>query len=305
MNKNFENEYKKYADSAVPDLWSRIESGIDALEEDKSDKIVNIKDYNDRSEVKKVKIHNLKPYFGALAACACVMLILFVTKNVKNSSESAATAMEAAPAAMAESAEATVAMDEDASYAAEEAEEYKTDDAVMEEAAEYSADDMAAEEAAPAEAAEEYEAAETADAAEEYEEAAPTTETNGASAGSYDSSLTADMTAETFKSDSQAISSMKEKTQSTRDAGKEITLYAVPDITSLKDDGSLEIKITDPVDSGLKKNEIIRVNILMDDKGRYINDGLNIKEIDGSESRMYKVTLKMSEAGKYTLTAIE
>ena len=33
MSKNFETEYKKYADNTVPDLWSRIEAGVDAYEE--------------------------------------------------------------------------------------------------------------------------------------------------------------------------------------------------------------------------------------------------------------------------------
>lgn len=33
MNRNFAEEYKKYADIDTPDLWSRIEAGIDAYEE--------------------------------------------------------------------------------------------------------------------------------------------------------------------------------------------------------------------------------------------------------------------------------
>ena len=57
MSKNFETEYKKYADNTVPDLWSRIEAGVDAYEESIREteagseekitgKIVNIEDYN-------------------------------------------------------------------------------------------------------------------------------------------------------------------------------------------------------------------------------------------------------------------
>ena len=46
MNRDFAEEYKKYADIDTPDLWSRIEAGIDAYEEalkaaDKSDTVIN------------------------------------------------------------------------------------------------------------------------------------------------------------------------------------------------------------------------------------------------------------------------
>lgn len=43
MNRNFEEEYKKYADIDTPDLWSRIEAGVDALEE-------NLKESKDDSQ---------------------------------------------------------------------------------------------------------------------------------------------------------------------------------------------------------------------------------------------------------------
>lgn len=37
MNKDFESEYREYQKMSVPDLWDRIEAGIDALEEDKAE----------------------------------------------------------------------------------------------------------------------------------------------------------------------------------------------------------------------------------------------------------------------------
>ena len=43
MNKNFSEEYKKFADIDTPDLWSRIEAGVDALED-------NLKESKDDSQ---------------------------------------------------------------------------------------------------------------------------------------------------------------------------------------------------------------------------------------------------------------
>ena len=53
MNRDFAEEYKKYADIDTPDLWSRVEAGIDEYEEalkaadeneagKNADKIINI-----------------------------------------------------------------------------------------------------------------------------------------------------------------------------------------------------------------------------------------------------------------------
>lgn len=314
MSKNFETEYKKYADSTVPDLWSRIEAGVDAYEESiksngagsdevKKGKIVNIEDYNrdnkginsESQEVKDKPVRkriNIKPYMGALAACACLFLVIVVMKNVISSSNSAATAESSAPAA-APAMEA--ASDSAGEYEAESEETY--DEAVAEAAEEYTdnyADDAAVyEEEAPA-------MAEEAAPAMEYEEAAEASEPDLSvyAAGDSDKTVT---------NDTQAFTSNKEKKDSSnRDVVKEITVYAVPDMKTLNDDeGSLEIKITDPLDSDLKKDEIISVYLSKDKNGKYINDGMDIKTIDGSESRMFKVTLTLSDDGKYTLLSIE
>ncbi len=66
MNKSFEYEYKEFAAKDTPDLWSRIESGIDsdmsALE-------------NTAAAPGKV-IPFYKKYGGLLAACFCIFILV-------------------------------------------------------------------------------------------------------------------------------------------------------------------------------------------------------------------------------------
>ncbi len=306
MSKNFETEYKKYADNTVPDLWSRIEAGVDAYEESIREteagseekitgKIVNIEDYNknkvtDIQENKTNKTRkkiNIKPYIGAIAACACMFLVVIAIKSISSSSQSAATAESAVPAA-APMAEA--ATDSDADYAPAAEEAYAE---AAEESIDAYKDDMA-EEAAPM---------------EESEEAAPedNVDLNTYASGNSKMSLTNDAASESFKTETQETSSVKDKKSlEVRGTGKEITVFALPDIVSLNDDdGTIDLKITDPLDTDLKKDEIIKVDILKDEKGKYINGGVDINTINGSESRMFKVVLEVSDTGKYTLKSIE
>lgn len=320
MSKNFETEYKKYADNTVPDLWSRIEAGVDAYEESIREteagseekitgKIVNIEDYNknkvtdiqeDKTNKTRKKI-NIKPYIGAIAACACMFLVVIAIKSISSSSQSAATAESAAPAA-APMAEAATDSDTDYAPAAEEA--YAES---VEESIDAYKDDMA-DEAAVYEA-EAPDAAEEAAPMEESEEAAPedNVDLNTYASGNSKMSLTNDAASESFKTETQETSSVKDKKSlEVRGTGKEITVFALPDIASLNDDdGTIDLKITDPLDTDLKKDEVIKVDILKDEKGKYINGGVDINTINGSESRMFKVVLEVSDTGKYTLKSIE
>ena len=110
MNRNFEEEYKKYADIDTPDLWSRIEAGVDALEETlktagegtaaaDSRKIVSITSspkYNNDSITNDKKVSDkdkseknrrigdnrfsvfIRRYGGMIAAVACGIVVLSV-----------------------------------------------------------------------------------------------------------------------------------------------------------------------------------------------------------------------------------
>lgn len=68
MNKNFEEEYKKSAIDDTPDLWNRIEAGIDA-KTNSSTKV------NPASKERKV-VPFYKKYQGLLAACICLIVVI-------------------------------------------------------------------------------------------------------------------------------------------------------------------------------------------------------------------------------------
>ena len=101
---DFENEYKKYSEEATPDLWSRIESGIDAYEASNS----NI------TPITKNK-KSFKKYLGLIAVAACILITvpaMILTKHdTTDRIESAATASEPVMEAEAPAAEAPITED--------------------------------------------------------------------------------------------------------------------------------------------------------------------------------------------------
>ena len=176
--RNFEDEYRKYAKSSAPDLWDRIEAGIDALTEDKQsgnaeetkgiiaaedNKVIRISDYDNKGESDREKnstgtgtkkITHMSRYFGIAAAVACALLVVGVTGRMgkalssNSAAESAAApaAASEAPAAEAPAADMAAEAAPDA-YAYDEAyeaeESYEADEAAMNEAAAYEAADEA------------------------------------------------------------------------------------------------------------------------------------------------------------------
>lgn len=103
---DFETEYKKQVTDEVPDLWSRIESGIDALDVQKTPepKVVAM-------PTKVNKINRIVKYGSVFAAAACVLIVMVAVLN--NSSKDSATEQAINMKAMAAAeAEETVATDE-------------------------------------------------------------------------------------------------------------------------------------------------------------------------------------------------
>ena len=321
MNKNFEIEYKKYADSAVPDLWSRIEAGVDAYEnsiknrdagseETKTDKIVNIEDYNRKAEsettgkadktgseatVKRGGKRNYKPYFGALAAAACMFLVVVVMKNVISSSNSmtsaesaaAPAAMDSAPAPVEEAAEP---MAEAVGEASDTAGTYEADaEEAYEEASEYSADASADE--SPAYEAEEsapMEEAPVTEGAAMYGPDVLGEEVDGSNSFGIQSAANKDRTKE------------QQKSAATNSEADEIKLVCEPeDLADLKGEGTFKAKVTDPLDSHVKKGDEITVNVPEDG-----NASLFSALID-SKSTELTLILHEEEDGTYTLISTE
>lgn len=68
MSKNLEREYRALVNSEVPDLWARIEAGLE-------DKKTTPEKEETRGNVRGKKV-NLKMWAGLAAACVCVALIV-------------------------------------------------------------------------------------------------------------------------------------------------------------------------------------------------------------------------------------
>ena len=154
---NFEIEYKKSALESTPDLWARIEAGVDAYEEatkveeekyeekiteNEENNIENIGDY-------KKKKFNFRKYAGIIAVAACLLIvapaIMFISNNSFAGANFTAEVTAEAPMVMEEAtAEAPMVMEEAAAEAPMEA---VADEAPMEEAAEAPMEETVAEEA--------------------------------------------------------------------------------------------------------------------------------------------------------------
>lgn len=94
MSKNFEEEYKEYLNAQAPDLWTRIEAGVDALGAvEASEKVVPIS----TGKKAKKKRQNKYMYYRVLvsvAACLFALVLIvpvyFLTRNAGKNADGAA-----------------------------------------------------------------------------------------------------------------------------------------------------------------------------------------------------------------------
>ena len=100
---DFEKEYKKYSEDSTPDLWSRIEAGVDAYEQEQTAS----------APIADKKKINITKYIGIIAAAAC--LIITIPAIILNmggpSKHSDSEAAEAAAEAPVETSEAPAAVE--------------------------------------------------------------------------------------------------------------------------------------------------------------------------------------------------
>lgn len=139
---DFEKEYLNYAKDSAPDLWDRIEAGVDAYEasaaqEDKknidnkdadNEKVVFIESAKEKAENTKQKSlgkRSIRKYSGLIAAAAALVIIVPAISVVSKNS-SGMHAQSAAPAATADVAEAATACEPEEVYEPEEA--YEADE---------------------------------------------------------------------------------------------------------------------------------------------------------------------------------
>ena len=156
--KNLEKEYKEQISLETPDLWSRIEAGVDAYEASKAGASPDAASPETGSPSKIVKFDSKRfiNIIGRVSVAAIVFLVLTVTYNVTRHSRKAAAPEYAADTATADFS-ATESAKAEATYEAEEgAAVYEDLEAVTESATEteaagsYSAVDNSLEDTSPA-----------------------------------------------------------------------------------------------------------------------------------------------------------
>lgn len=83
MSKNLEKEYSAFVNSEVPDLWSRIEAGLDEKTPLGSSSSVSDIDTDNKAKQtdlrmngRRFKKSSLRVWAGLAAACACVVLVV-------------------------------------------------------------------------------------------------------------------------------------------------------------------------------------------------------------------------------------
>lgn len=76
MSKNLEREYRALVNSEVPDLWARIEAGLEDKKTTPEESASEEKETDFQTENVRSKKVNFKMWAGLAAACVCVALIV-------------------------------------------------------------------------------------------------------------------------------------------------------------------------------------------------------------------------------------
>ena len=336
MNKNFSEEYKKFADIDTPDLWSRIEAGVDALEdnlkESKDDsqapadnKIINIassprytadnsSDTDDSTENadkanddKAGRLNDQRKTVGfgesrfAVFARKYGGMVAAVACGV--AVLSVIGIQKLASKGDYSAAPSDAAMSEAADEAEMETEEAANEAPMVAEEAPAMAEEAVEEAEAYATEAEKSE--ESYDMADEAP--AAVTYAAGATNGSHDD-IAADATAETFSATLGIEESKRNNINAVSDTD-ELTMEIGAGLISITGDKrskgtednmlSCRLTVTDPGESGLKKGEEITAYV---DPSMYETvTSIQGKGID--KTKQYKITLTYKD-GKYILTEI-
>ena len=99
--KKFDEEYKKEIDLEVPDLWDRIEAGVDAFEAEKKNEETGESPAKEETVIKNIRTkNNILYWVGRITAVAVCLIVVAVTVNTLrhtgSKSDSAPTAMNEA-----------------------------------------------------------------------------------------------------------------------------------------------------------------------------------------------------------------
>ncbi len=77
MSKNFEEEYKEYLNAQAPDLWDRIEAGVDAMVGADAEKVVPISAAKSNKAKKKRRIR-YQNYRMLVSVAACLFALVLI-----------------------------------------------------------------------------------------------------------------------------------------------------------------------------------------------------------------------------------
>lgn len=125
MSKNFEEEYKEYLNAQAPDLWARIEAGVDALgtadfsaENPTPKKVVPISGNKSRKAKKKRQIR-YQHYRAIVSVAACLFALIIIVPVymlTRPSGKDNASADSAAPQMLEDVTIQNVVADSEESY---------------------------------------------------------------------------------------------------------------------------------------------------------------------------------------------
>ena len=108
MSKNFEKEYKEYLNAQAPDLWDRIEAGVDALElaagaaqndgAGEKENVVPISSKKSKKEQKKRRVrYQHYRMIASVAACLFALVIIVPVYLLTQSNQKSESASDAMP----------------------------------------------------------------------------------------------------------------------------------------------------------------------------------------------------------------
>ena len=289
MTRNFEEEYRKYADSTVPDLWGRIEAAIDEADRttgNNIDKVVSNKESKTIS-ITEHKKWRIKPaYITLIAAAACLFLAIGVVNFIGGAKSETASMMS-------ESAAAPAAAMEEASDSYEETNDI-ADYAMAE-----SADDAGTYEAEAEAYADE---APAMDSAPEYEEAAEADDFASMKQAERDE-VSLEGATNTLNSNLNFAAEIRtggtEAAKSDGETGEYKIICTIDDITKLINDNTMTVSVNDPLDSGFEKGDEITVTV-PDGMYKELSDVLPKRS-----SHEYELTIVPGSEDTYELSGIE
>lgn len=294
---NFEKEYRKYAQDSTPDLWSRIEAGVDALEEKRAEDIDGAvanktTDHdNEKSSNGLHKVTFFRRYGVWIGAAACLVIIMpavILLSKMGPSMKSAEADMAVADSAAADAMDVSEAVPAGAaSDIAENGMNVEEAAEMYEESAATAAKEVCDE--SPAEAVEDAEMYSEAATKDNIDVKAPATSTKNQNSNSKRNAVN---TFAAVKNDFKVNALWENDSE-----------YA-SDIAEVIDDEEYSEWVQFKFDATVSDFEVLKINIIdVDKEGNVIYDSESVYSMKSIRDGSY-VSFKLSFPGDMPTTAI-